>query len=182
MRSVVLGCGSYLPSRVLTNSDLSSMVDTTDEWITQRTGIRERRIAAEGETTSDMAIKAARAALAAAGVDAQSIDLVVLATSTPDNTFPASAVAVQNGLGINHGAAFDLQAVCSGFIFALATADSFLRTGAFKRALVIGAETFSRILDWNDRGTCVLFGDGAGAVVLEAESQPGTRSDRGILT
>src|SRR5450432_3281357 len=182
MRSVVLGCGSYLPSRVVTNSDLSRMVDTTDEWITQRTGIRERRIAADGETTSDMGIKAARAALAAAGVDAQSIDLVVLATSTPDNTFPASAVAVQNGLGINHGAAFDLQAVCSGFIFALATADSFLRTGAFKRALVIGAETFSRILDWNDRGTCVLFGDGAGAVVLEAESQPGTRSDRGILT
>jgi len=142
MRSVVLGCGSYLPSRVVTNSDLSRMVDTTDEWITQRTGIRERRIAAEGETTSDMGIKAARAALAAAGVDAQSIDLVVLATSTPDNTFPASSVVIQAGLGITQGAAFDLQAVCSGFVFSLATVDALLRTGAFKRALVIGSETF----------------------------------------
>ena len=135
--------------------------------------IRERHIAAEGEFTSHLAINAAQAALADAGVDAQSIDLIVLATSTPDNTFPATAVAVQHGLGINHGAAFDLQAVCSGFVFALATADNFLRTGAFKRALVIGAETFSRILDWTDRGTCVLFGDGAGAVVLEAQEQPG---------
>ncbi|MGZ5841627.1 MAG: beta-ketoacyl-ACP synthase III [Xanthobacteraceae bacterium] len=182
MRSVVLGCGSYLPSRVVTNSDLSRMVDTTDEWITQRTGIRERRIAADGETTSAMGIKAAQAALAAAGVDAQSIDLVVLATSTPDNTFPASAVAIQAGLGITQGAAFDLQAVCSGFVFSLATVDSLLRTGAFKRALVIGSETFSRLLDWTDRTTCVLFGDGAGAVVLEAQDQPGTRDDRGVLT
>jgi len=182
MRSVVLGCGSYLPSRVVTNSDLSRMVDTTDEWITQRTGIRERRIAADGETTSDMGIKAAQAALAAAGVDAQSIDLVVLATSTPDNTFPASAVVIQAGLGITRGAAFDLQAVCSGFVFSLATVDSLLRTGAFKRALVIGSETFSRLLDWTDRTTCVLFGDGAGAVVVEAQPQPGTREDRGILT
>ena len=182
MRSVVLGCGSYLPSRVLTNSDLSRMVDTTDEWITQRTGIRERHIAAEGETTSDMAIKAARAALAAAGVDAQSIDLVVLATSTPDNTFPASAVVIQAGLGITQGAAFDLQAVCSGFVFSLTTVDALLRTGAFKRALVIGSETFSRLLDWTDRTTCVLFGDGAGAVVVESQPQPGTREDRGILT
>jgi 3-oxoacyl-[acyl-carrier-protein] synthase-3 len=182
LRSVVLGCGSYLPSRVLGNAELSRMVDTSDEWITQRTGIRERHIAAEGETTSDMAIAAARGALAATGTDAQSIDLIVLATSTPDNTFPASAVSVQAGLGITHGAAFDLQAVCSGFVFALATVDGLIKTGAFKRALVIGSETFSRILDWNDRGTCVLFGDGAGAVVVEAQMQPGTREDRGVLT
>ena len=182
LRSVVLGCGSYLPSRVLANSELSRMVDTSDEWIMQRTGIRERHIAAEGETTSDMALKAARAALAAAGVEAQSIDLIVLATSTPDNTFPASAVSVQAGLGMTHGAAFDLQAVCSGFIFGLATVDGLIKTGAFKRALVIGSETFSRILDWSDRTTCVLFGDGAGAVVVEAQMQPGAREDRGILS
>ena len=183
IRSVVLGCGSYLPEQVVTNAQLAARIDTSDEWIVQRTGIRERHIAAEGEFTSHLALKAAQAALTDAGVDAQSIDLIVLATSTPDNTFPATAVAVQNGLGINHGAAFDLQAVCSGFVFALATADNFLRTGAFKRALVIGAETFSRILDWNDRGTCVLFGDGAGAVVLEAQVQPGNAAtDRGIVT
>jgi len=182
IRSVVLGCGSYLPEQVVTNAQLAARIDTSDEWIVQRTGIRERHIAAEGEFTSHLALKAAQAALADAGVDAQSIDLIVLATSTPDNTFPASAVAVQHGLGINHGAAFDLQAVCSGFVFGLATADNFLRTGAFKRALVIGAETFSRILDWTDRGTCVLFGDGAGAVVMEAQEQPGTRQDRGLLT
>jgi 3-oxoacyl-[acyl-carrier-protein] synthase-3 len=182
LRSVVLGCGSYLPSRVLTNAELSRMVDTSDEWITQRTGIRERHIAAEGETTSDMALKAAQAALAAAGLDAQSIDLIVLATSTPDNTFPASAVSVQAGLGITHGAAFDLQAVCSGFVYGLATADGLLKTGAHKRALVVGSETFSRILDWKDRSTCVLFGDGAGAVVIELQQQPGTREDRGILS
>jgi len=183
IRSVVLGCGSYLPEQVVTNAQLAARIDTSDEWIVQRTGIRERHVAAEGEFTSHLAIKAAQAALADAGVDAQSIDLIVLATSTPDNTFPATAVSVQHGLGINHGAAFDLQAVCSGFVFALATADNFLRTGAFKRALVIGAETFSRILDWNDRGTCVLFGDGAGAVVLEAQEQPGkAATDRGIVT
>jgi 3-oxoacyl-[acyl-carrier-protein] synthase-3 len=182
MRSVVLGCGSYLPSRVVTNAELSRQVDTSDEWITQRTGIRERRIAADGETTSEMGIKAARAALAAAGVEAQSIDLIVLATSTPDNTFPASAVAIQAGLGITQGAAFDLQAVCSGFVFSLANVDALLRTGSFKRALVIGSETFSRLLDWTDRTTCVLFGDGAGAVVVESLEQPGTREDRGILT
>ncbi|WP_027548241.1 beta-ketoacyl-ACP synthase III [Bradyrhizobium sp. WSM2254] len=183
IRSVVLGCGSYLPEQVVTNAQLAARIDTSDEWIVQRTGIRERHIAAEGEFTSHLAIKAAQAALTDAGMDAQSIDLIVLATSTPDNTFPATAVAVQHGLGINHGAAFDLQAVCSGFVFALATADNFLRTGAFKRALVIGAETFSRILDWNDRGTCVLFGDGAGAVVLEAQEQPGrAATDRGIVT
>jgi 3-oxoacyl-[acyl-carrier-protein] synthase-3 len=157
------------------------MVDTSDEWIRQRTGIRERHIAGEGETTADMALKAARAALAATGIEAQSIDLIVLATSTPDNTFPASAVAVQAGLGITHGAAFDLQAVCSGFVFGLATVDGLLKTDAFQRALVIGSETFSRIIDWKDRATCVLFGDGAGAVVVEARREPGTREDRGIL-
>jgi len=182
MRSVVLGCGSYLPSRVLTNSELAQTVDTSDEWIVQRTGIHERRIAADGETTSDMALHAAKSALAHAKVDAQSIDLIVLATSTPDNTFPASAVTVQAGLGITHGAAFDLQAVCSGFVYGLATVDGLLRTGAFKRALVVGSETFSRILDWKDRTTCVLFGDGAGAVVLDAQELAGTREDRGILT
>jgi len=181
-RSVVLGCGGYLPSHVLTNAELARKVDTSDEWIVQRTGIRERHIAAPGENTSDLAIAAARAALAAAHVDAQSIDLIVLATSTPDNTFPATAVAVQAALGLTHGAAFDLQAVCSGFVFALATVDGLLKSEGFKRALVIGAETFSRLLDWNDRATCVLFGDGAGAVVLEAVPQPGSRTDRGILT
>ena len=182
IRSVVLGCGAYLPRQILTNADLATRLDTSDEWIVQRTGIRQRHIAAEGEFTSHLAIHAARSALADAKVDAQSIDLIVLATSTPDSTFPATAVTVQDGLGIHHGAAFDLQAVCSGFVFALATADNFLRTGSFKRALVIGAETFSRILDWSDRGTCVLFGDGAGAVVLEAQPQPGLSSDRGVLT
>ncbi|MEW6639947.1 MAG: beta-ketoacyl-ACP synthase III [Pseudomonadota bacterium] len=181
-RSVVLGCGSYLPEQILTNAELAARIDTSDEWIVQRTGIRQRHIAAPGEFTSHLGTKAAEAALANAGVDAQSIDLIVLATSTPDNTFPATAVAIQNNLGIHHGAAFDLQAVCSGFVFGLATADNFLRTGAFKRALVIGAETFSRILDWNDRTTCVLFGDGAGAVVLEAQQQPGAPTDQGILT
>ena len=182
LRSVVLGCGSYLPRRILTNAELAARIDTSNEWIVQRTGIRQRHIAADGEFTSHLAINAARAALDHAGIDAQAIDLIVLATSTPDNTFPATAVAVQHGLGINHGAAFDLQAVCSGFVFALATADNFLRCGAYKRALVIGAETFSRILDWSDRGTCVLFGDGAGAVVLEAQEQPGKPTDRGVLT
>ena len=181
-RSVVLGCGSYLPSRVLTNAELALTVETSDEWIVQRTGIHERRIAATGELTSDLALHAARAALAHAKVDAQSIDLIVLATSTPDHTFPASAVSVQAGLGITQGAAFDLQAVCSGFVYALATVDGLLRTGAFQRALVVGSETFSRILDWKDRTTCVLFGDGAGAVVLDAQEQPGTREDRGLLT
>ncbi len=181
-RSVVLGCGSYLPNQVLTNADLARKVDTTDEWIVQRTGIHERHIAAPGELTSHMATHAARAALAHAKLDAQAIDLIVLATSTPDNTFPASAVAVQAELGITHGAAFDVQAVCSGFLFALATADALLQSGAFSRALVIGSETFSRLLDWTDRTTCVLFGDGAGAIVLEAQELPGTREDRGVLT
>ena len=181
-RSVVLGCGSYLPRHVLTNLDLARKVDTSDAWITQRTGIRERRIAAPGEHTSDLAVAAARDALNGAGVEAQSIDLIILATSTPDNTFPAAAVSVQAGLGITHGAAFDVQAVCSGFIYGLAIADGLIRTGAFRRALVIGAETFSRLLDWSDRSTCVLFGDGGGAVVLAATAQPGRREDRGILT
>ena len=181
-RSVVLGYGAYLPERIVTNAELTKTVDTSDEWIVQRTGIRQRHIAADGEYTSHLGIKAAQAAIANAGIDAQSIDLIVLATSTPDNTFPATAVQIQEALGIHHGAAFDVQAVCSGFIFALATADNFLKSGAFKRALVIGAETFSRILDWNDRTTCVLFGDGAGAVVLDAQQQPGSSADRGVLT
>ncbi len=183
LRSVILGCGAYLPERVLTNAELATQVDTTDEWIVQRTGIRQRHIAAKDELTSHLGIAAARAALAAAHVDAQTIDLIVVATSTPDNTFPATAVSVQAGLGITRGAAFDLQAVCSGFVYALATADALLRTGTYARALVIGAETFSRLLDWTDRTTCVLFGDGAGAVVIEAQQQPGSvREDRGILT
>jgi 3-oxoacyl-[acyl-carrier-protein] synthase III len=182
LRSVVLGCGSYLPARIVSNDELARSVETTDEWIVQRTGIRERHVAAPGELTSDLALHAARAALANAHVEANSIDLIVLGTSTPDQTFPATAVSVQAGLGITRGAAFDLQAVCSGFVYALQVTDSLLRTGAYKRALVIGAETFSRILDWNDRTTCVLFGDGAGALVLEAQASQGSREDRGILT
>jgi 3-oxoacyl-[acyl-carrier-protein] synthase-3 len=182
VRSVVLGCGAYLPERILTNAELAAKVDTSDEWIVQRTGIRERHIAAEGEFTSHLATKAAQAALDDAGLTADQIDLIVLATSTPDHTFPATAVQVQAALGMTHGVAFDLQAVCSGFVFAVATADNFLRAGSAKRALVIGAETFSRILDWNDRGTCVLFGDGAGAIVLEAQEGWGTSADRGVLT
>ena len=181
LRSVILGCGSYLPERVMTNAELAGMVDTTDEWIVERTGIRERRIAAEGECTSHMAIAAARAALDDADVEARDIDLIVLATSTPDYTFPATAVAVQAELGITQGAAFDVQAVCTGFVYALTTADNFLRSGQHKRCLVIGAETFSRILDWEDRATCVIFGDGAGAVVMEAQELNGTLDDRGIL-
>jgi len=182
LRSVILGCGSYLPARILSNDELARSVETTDEWIVQRTGIRERHIAAPGEMTSDLAYNAARAALDHAHVDAASVDLIVLATATPDQTFPATAVSVQARLGITHGAAFDLQAVCSGFVYALQVADSLLRSGTYKRALVIGAETFSRILDWNDRTTCVLFGDGAGALVLEAQEAAGNNADRGILT
>jgi 3-oxoacyl-[acyl-carrier-protein] synthase-3 len=181
IRSMVRGVGGYLPSHIMTNDDLTKKVATTNEWIVQRTGIRERRIAAEGEMTSDLGIAAARKALADAGMSADAVDLIVLATSTPDQTFPASAVTIQAALGITRGAAFDMQAVCSGFVFAVATADRFLRSGDFRCALVIGAETFSRILDWTDRGTCVLFGDGAGAVVLEAAEQPGGGSDRGVL-
>jgi 3-oxoacyl-[acyl-carrier-protein] synthase-3 len=181
-RSVVLGTGSHLPGRVVTNEDLSKIVDTSDDWIVQRTGIRERHIAADDETTSDLAVAAALKAMEASGVGPADIDLVVVATSTPDNTFPATAVEVQAKLGIHRGAAFDVQAVCSGFVYAMATADSMLKTGLATRALVIGAETFSRILDWTDRTTCVLFGDGAGAVVLEARQGEGTNDDRGILT
>lgn len=182
IRSVALGVGSYLPERIMTNAELSEMVDTSDEWIVARSGIRQRHIAAEGEKTSDMAVYAAEAALKNAGVDAQDIDLIILATATPDHTFPATATQVQERLGIRHGAAFDIQAVCSGFIYALTTADNFLKAGQHKRALVIGAETFSRILDWTDRTTCVLFGDGAGALVLEAQEGDGTVEDRGVLT
>ena len=181
IRSVIKGVGAYLPKRRMTNDDLSKIVDTTDEWIVERTGIRARHIAAEGERTSDLGYAAARKALERSGLEPRDIDLVICATATPDRTFPATAVRIQHMLGIEHGAAFDVQAVCSGFVFGLATADNFLKAGQFKRALVVGAETFSRILDWQDRTTCVLFGDGAGAVVLEAQAQTGTREDRGIL-
>ena len=180
-RSAVAGTGAYLPVRVLTNNDLARMVDTSDEWIVQRTGIRERHIAADGEMTSDLALAAAGKALGAAGLGAGAVDVIVLATATPDETFPATATRVQAGLGITRGAAFDVQAVCSGFIYALNVADNFIRLGQADTALVIGAETFSRILDWKDRGTCVLFGDGAGAVVLRAHEGNGSSGDRGIL-
>lgn len=178
---MVRGVGGYLPARVVTNEELAKLVDTSDEWITTRTGIRERHIVADGEMTSTMGIIAAQAALTNAGLSADDIDLIVLATSTPDQTFPATAVTIQAELGITRGAAFDIQAVCSGFVFALATADNYLKGGMFKRALVIGSEAFSRILDWEDRNTCVLFGDGAGAVIIEAQDLDGTMDDRGIL-
>ena len=177
-----MGVGASLPRRVLTNDELARMVDTSDEWIVQRTGIKERRIAADDETTASLGCAAARAALADAGLEPADIDLIVLATSTPDHTFPATATEVQAALGMTHGAAFDLQAVCSGFVFASATADKFLTSGSHRRALVVGAETFSRILDWTDRGTCVLFGDGAGAVVLEAQENLGVVNERGVIT
>jgi 3-oxoacyl-[acyl-carrier-protein] synthase-3 len=182
IRSVVKGSGSYLPERILTNGELAKMVDTSDEWIIERTGIRQRHIAADGEKTSDLAEKAALRAIRDAKMDASEIDLIVLATATPDRTFPATATRVQARLGIEHGAAFDIQAVCTGFIYALATADNFLKAGQFKTALVIGSETFSRILDWEDRTTCVLFGDGAGAIILQAEEveNPST-DDQGVL-
>ena len=169
IRSVITGTGSALPANCVSNADLAERVDTSDEWIVERTGIRQRYIAGDGETTSTLAIDASRKALAAAGVDADEIGLIILATATPDHTFPATATQVQAALGCGGGVAFDVQAVCSGFLYALATADSLLRTGMAKKALVIGSETFSRILDWDDRTTCVLFGDGAGAVVLEAQ-------------
>ncbi|MDJ0513576.1 MAG: beta-ketoacyl-ACP synthase III [Methyloceanibacter sp.] len=181
LRSVVKGVGGYLPDRIVTNEDLTATMDTSDEWIVARTGIRERRIVADGELTSSMAIEAAKRALEDAQVDATDIDLIVLATSTPDQTFPATAVTVQAELGITDGAAFDMQAVCSGFVFALATADNYLLSGQFKRALVIGSEAFSRILDWEDRSTCVLFGDGAGALVVEAQKPNGALVERGVL-
>jgi 3-oxoacyl-[acyl-carrier-protein] synthase-3 len=182
LRSVIRGIGSYLPANKVSNADLEKMVDTSDDWIVQRTGIRNRHIAAEGETTSQLATHAAKEALAHAGLTAQDIDLVVVATSSPDYTFPSTATQVQAAIGMHHGAAFDVQAVCSGFVYAVTIADKFLISGSHKRALVIGAETFSRLLDWNDRTTCVLFGDGAGAVVLEAQEGTGSVKDRGVLT
>lgn len=182
IRSVVCGFGSHLPKRIMKNSDLEAIVETSDEWIVQRTGIRQRHIAGEGETTASLGEMAARAALDRAGMTVGDIDLIICATSTPDNTFPATAVNIQNRLGMHHGAAFDIQAVCSGFVFAVATADSYIQSGLARRVLVIGAETFSRILDWTDRSTCVLFGDGAGAIVLEAQQGEGTIADRGVLS
>jgi 3-oxoacyl-[acyl-carrier-protein] synthase III len=181
-RSVITGCGCYLPAHAMKNTELEAMVDTSDEWIVQRSGIRQRHIAAPGETTADLGERAARAAMEIAGRSPAEIDMIILATSTPNNTFPATAVEIQNRLGMHHGFAFDMQAVCSGFIYALTTADQYIRTGFVRRVLVIGAETFSRIIDWTDRSTCVLFGDGAGAVIVEAMDGAGTIADRGILT
>jgi 3-oxoacyl-[acyl-carrier-protein] synthase-3 len=178
---VIRGVGAHLPKRIMTNADLAKIVDTSDEWIVERTGIRARHIADQDELTSDLGIAAAKQAIVRAGIDPVDIDLVICATATPDRTFPATAVRIQQGLGVTKGAAFDVQAVCSGFVYALTIADNFIKAGQFKRAVVVGAETFSRILDWEDRTTCVLFGDGAGAVVLEAQPQHGTREDRGIL-
>jgi 3-oxoacyl-[acyl-carrier-protein] synthase III len=180
-RSIVLGCGGYLPETVLSNAELAKKIDTSDEWIVERTGIRNRHIAREGETTSDLAFGAATRALKHAGIGADALDLIVVATTTPDETFPSTATRIQARLGMVRGAAFDIQAVCSGFIYGLSVADNFIRAGQAKTAMVIGAETMSRILDWTDRGTCVLFGDGAGAVVLQAQAGKGTSADRGIL-
>ena len=182
IRSVVIGSGAAKPRNVVTNEELAKRVDTTDEWIQQRTGIQQRYIAEPDETTADLGEAAARVAMKDAGITVDDIDLIILATSTPNHTFPATAVEIQDRLGMRHGAAFDMQAVCSGFIFALTTADTYIKAGQAKRILVIGAETFSRILDWEDRTTCVLFGDGAGAVVLEAQEGVGMSNDRGILT
>ncbi len=181
-RSVIRGVGACLPKRILTNDELAKMLDTSDEWIRERSGIRQRHIAGDNELTSDLGIGASKQALIRAGIDPIDIDLVICATATPDRTFPATAVRIQNALGVTKGAAFDVQAVCSGFVYAMTIADNFIKTGQSKRALVVGAETFSRILDWTDRSTCVLFGDGAGAVVLESQPQHGGMSDRGILS
>jgi 3-oxoacyl-[acyl-carrier-protein] synthase III len=181
VRSVIEGVGSAVPKRVMTNADISKIVDTSDEWIVERTGIKARHIAAEGETTSTLAVEAATRALEHAGLSPADVDLIIVATSTPDKTFPATATQVQAALGITHGAAFDVQAVCSGFVYGLTVADNFIRGGQSRCALVIGSETFSRILDWNDRSTCVLFGDGAGAVVLRGNEGQGSIADRGIL-
>jgi len=181
-RSLVVGCGSYLPSNIVTNDELAARLDTSDAWIRERTGITQRHVAAEGEMTSDLAVAASREALAAAGLKADELDLIVCATSTPDETFPATATRVQARLGMTRGAAFDVQAVCSGFVYGLSVADNFIRAGQVRNALVIGAETFSRILDWSDRGTCVLFGDGAGAVVLRAVQPNGDARQRGVLS
>jgi 3-oxoacyl-[acyl-carrier-protein] synthase-3 len=182
IRSQIVGCGSYLPLKVMSNDELARQVDTSDEWIRKRTGIRERHLAADGEVTSDLGLKAAQAALEQAGFAPDDLDLIVCATSTPDETFPATATRIQARLGMTRGAAFDVQAVCSGFIYALAVADNFIRCGQARSVLVIGAETFSRILDWEDRGTCVLFGDGAGAVLLCAGEGRGEAADRGVLS
>ncbi len=182
IRAVVRGVGHYLPDRVVPNSEFEKTIDTTDEWIRSRSGIERRHFAAEGQATSDLAIRAAQAALADAGIGADAVDAIVVATSTPDFTFPSVATMVQAGLGTTSGFAFDVQAVCAGFVFALANANGMIVSGQARRVLVIGAETFSRIMDWTDRGTCVLFGDGAGAVLLEAEEGAGTSADRGILS
>ena len=181
IRSVVRGNGAALPRRIMKNADFEGMVETSDEWIVQRTGIRQRHVASDDETTASLGEAAARAALDSAGMTPADIDLIILATSTPNNTFPATAVEIQNRLGMHHGFAFDMQAVCSGFVYAVATADLYIRGGLARRVLVIGSETFSRILDWNDRSTCVLFGDGAGALVLEAQEGAGAITDRGVL-
>jgi len=178
---VVQGCGAYLPERIVTNDELAKKMETSDEWIQQRTGIKQRHIAADGEFTSHLAIKAAERALAHAGLSGSDLDLIVLATATPDETFPATATVVQKALGMTRGAAFDLQAVCAGFVYGVSVADSLIKNGLAGTALVIGAETFSRILDWDDRGTCVLFGDGAGAIILKGEQGKGTSADRGVL-
>ena len=181
IRARIIGTGSYLPQHILSNAEIAARVETSDEWIVERTGIRQRHIAAKGEFTSDLGTAAARNALESAGVPASGIDLIITATATPDQTFPACATVIQHKLGMTAGVAFDVAAVCSGFLYALAVADAMLVSGAYRTALVIGAETFSNILDWDDRGTCVLFGDGAGAVVLRAEPGAGTNADRGIL-
>jgi 3-oxoacyl-[acyl-carrier-protein] synthase-3 len=181
-RSRIVGFGSYLPENIVTNDDLAEKIDTSDEWIRKRTGIAQRHIAAKGEFTSDIAEQAARAAMADASVESGDIDLIVLATATPDNTFPATATRVQSALGMRRGAAFDVQAVCAGYVYALAMADNMIRLGQADTAIVIGAEVFSRILDWEDRGTCVLFGDGGGATVLRASDEAGSNQDRGILS
>jgi 3-oxoacyl-[acyl-carrier-protein] synthase III len=181
IRSVIKGVGSALPTRIMTNADISKIVDTNDEWIVERTGIHARHIAGDSETTRTLAVAAAKKALAAASLNAQAVDLIIVATSTPDQTFPATAALVQADLGITQGAAFDVQAVCSGFVYALTTADAFIKAGQATCVLVIGSETFSRILDWSDRTTCVLFGDGAGAFVITAEQGKGNNADQGIL-
>ncbi|HUO90587.1 MAG TPA: beta-ketoacyl-ACP synthase III [Rhizomicrobium sp.] len=181
IRSQIIGCGAYLPETVLTNHELAERIETSDEWIRERTGIRQRHVVRPGEKTSDLALQASRQALAAAGIDAGEIDLIVCATTTPDETFPATATTLQARLGMSRGAAFDVQAVCSGFVYGMAVADNFIKTGMAETVLLVGAETMSRLLDWTDRTTCVLFGDGAGAVVLRAGEGEGTSADRGVL-
>ena len=182
IRSVIIGCGSYLPEKIVTNTDLEKLVDTSDDWIFQRTGIQQRHIAKDGELTSDLGFEAATRALESANINSNEIDQIILATASPDQTFPSTAVTIQDRLGIRHGLAFDVQAVCSGFLYALTTADAYIRSGISKRILVIGADTLSRLIDWEDRTTCVLFGDGSGAVVLEAQSNVNSSESSGILT